>query len=118
MKSHSKTISHYGVKGMKWGVRRSQAELDRAAGRTPRRTRSTQSKKAKTLTDQQLRSRIERIQLERRYVDLTAGSSKLRSGSKFVLDLVAQSGKNIAISQITRRGNKAVDTLVASILNK
>ena len=26
-------LEHYGVKGMRWGVRRSQAELDRAAGR-------------------------------------------------------------------------------------
>ena len=27
-------LAHYGVKGMKWGVRRSQAQLDRAANRT------------------------------------------------------------------------------------
>lgn len=35
-------LEHYGVKGMKWGVRRSQAELDRAAGRKP--SKATQSK--------------------------------------------------------------------------
>jgi len=28
-------LAHYGVKGMKWGVRRDQRALDRAAGRTP-----------------------------------------------------------------------------------
>ena len=28
-------LEQYGVKGMKWGVRRSQAQLDRAAGRRP-----------------------------------------------------------------------------------
>ena len=34
------SIFHYGVKGMKWGVRRSQAQLDRAAGRRATRTKS------------------------------------------------------------------------------
>ncbi|MBQ8237921.1 MAG: hypothetical protein IJZ39_07235 [Oscillospiraceae bacterium] len=28
------SLKHYGVKGMRWGVRRTQAQLDRAAGRT------------------------------------------------------------------------------------
>lgn len=32
-------LAHYGVKGMKWGVRRSRAELDRAAGRTASATK-------------------------------------------------------------------------------
>ena len=31
--SLEEAIEHYGVKGMKWGVRRDQAVLDRAAGR-------------------------------------------------------------------------------------
>ena len=30
-------LAHYGVKGMKWGVRRSQTQLDRAANRTTSR---------------------------------------------------------------------------------
>ena len=30
-------LEQYGVKGMKWGVRRSQAQLDRAAGRKQKR---------------------------------------------------------------------------------
>jgi hypothetical protein len=38
-------LEHYGVKGMKWGVRRDQRSLDRAAGRTPR-TKSAQARKA------------------------------------------------------------------------
>lgn len=32
-------LKHYGVKGMKWGVRRSQRELDRAAGRRERKSK-------------------------------------------------------------------------------
>lgn len=34
-------LEHYGVKGMKWGVRRTQEQLDRAAGRPVRKSSSS-----------------------------------------------------------------------------
>ena len=37
-------LQHYGVKGMKWGVRRSQAQLDRNAGRKPSRRERRRSR--------------------------------------------------------------------------
>lgn len=39
-------IEHYGVPGMKWGVRRSQASLDRAAGRKPAKKKKVRSTRA------------------------------------------------------------------------
>lgn len=39
-------IEHHGVKGMKWGVRRSQASLDSAAGRKPTKKKKVQSTRA------------------------------------------------------------------------
>lgn len=39
-------IEHHGVKGMKWGVRRSQASLDRAAGRKPVKPKKVRSTRA------------------------------------------------------------------------
>jgi hypothetical protein len=44
--SLEEAIEHYGVKGMKWGVRRSRAELARAAGRELPRTRSSQARES------------------------------------------------------------------------
>jgi hypothetical protein len=42
--SLDEVLEHYGIKGMKWGVRRSQAELDRAAGRKPTRSEKKDAK--------------------------------------------------------------------------
>ena len=56
-------LAHFGVKGQKWGVRRSQKSLDRAAGRNENDPRF--------MSDAELRSRLSRMQMEKQYKDLT-----------------------------------------------
>ena len=69
-------LEQYGVKGMKWGVRRSQAQLDRAAGRTPSQKRRADNRKVKsernkayksirTMSDEELKSRLDRSKMEK-----------------------------------------------------
>lgn len=101
-------LAHYGVLGMKWGVRRSQAQLDRAAGRTTRRQARKDAKAAKkapkvnvksgsvssdareaasalaiareqgtqALTNEQLQSLNNRLNLEQNYSRLTTPDTK------------------------------------------
>lgn len=45
-----KFLEHYGVKGMKWGVRRTQEQLDRAAGRPVRKSSSSKDPKKANLS--------------------------------------------------------------------
>lgn len=82
-------ISHYGTKGMKWGIRRYQNKDGSltAAGRK-RYGRSEDSEKVKELrkkpvsamSNQELETVIRRMNLERQYRDLK--SSEINSGKK------------------------------------
>lgn len=70
------TIVHYGVKGMKWGIRRSRKDSEKQKTRGDREPehedykRAHDSKSAKTMSDAELRSRINRIQMEQQYSKL------------------------------------------------
>jgi len=76
-------LEHYGVKGMKWGVRRSDAELAKASSE-PKAPTSADSKAAsaaqakinksgtQSLSNQELQGLITRMNLERQYSTMTA----------------------------------------------
>lgn len=105
-------LYHHGIKGMKWGVRRTDAQLGHepvnlqktkkrveAAGTIVNETRNinnTASKKvqkkaqkqklseAKTMSDQELRERVNRLNMEQQYVrmsteQINAGRSNVSS---------------------------------------
>jgi len=77
----SRSLTHYGIKGMKWGVRRSDAQLARAQS-APKPTLSDDAKTAErlhnkvqtkgtgSLSNQEMRQFIERMNLERQYSQL------------------------------------------------
>lgn len=56
-------IYHYGVKGMKWGIRKNP---DRIGRKHPAK------KRASELSDEELQKQINRLNRERQYKDLTA----------------------------------------------
>lgn len=72
-------LAHHGVKGMKWGVRRSKTQLARAGGKKPRDSskeihedyKKAHSKKSvKTMSDAELRNRLNRLNMEQQYAKL------------------------------------------------
>lgn len=91
-----KSLAHYGVPGMKWGKRRSDAELSRAKGRAEDSADYTIAKSAKQSTNRQLSNAQlkkvnERLQLEKSYKELTnAGPArKIKAGTATVSAIVA-----------------------------
>lgn len=95
------TLVHYGIKGMKWGVRRTEAQLARARGKKEpsadakeKADRKNAVKNRRTMSTQEIQKRIERLKLEKQLKDLTADD--LSPGRKFVSDVLKTGGGRVA----------------------
>lgn len=68
-------LYHWGIKGQKWGVRRTEAQLARVRGKKQIEEhedyKNAHSKKSiKEMSNQELKSRNNRLQMEKQYKDL------------------------------------------------
>lgn len=98
-------LQHYGILGMKWGVRRTPAQLARARGETPKtdsgsnrtnagkstkssKVSSSSKKKLSEMSDAELQRQVNRLNLEKRYKELTP--KEVSKGQKFVNHVLNQ----------------------------
>lgn len=100
-------LEHYGVVGMKWGRRKSEARAERAAmAKAPASEESVKlqkvhvqakvQKSTKALTNKELETAIKRMQLEQQYSKLSGGMDKTRrqKAANFIHEMVTGAGKN------------------------
>lgn len=98
-------IEHFGVKGMKWGIRKD---------RRPSSSKSSKDYKKgeeKRLSDQELRARVNRLNMERQYRDLISKQnppSSMRRGVKAVGGILAGAGSKAIRDYLGKRVFKAV----------
>ena len=109
-------LYHHGIKGMRWGIRRSEAQLAAARGRKKNwsedaRTASEIKKKSvNKMSNAELKKVNERVRLEQEYSRLNPGA--ISKGWKFVAATAGVMGTTMALynngSQIINLGKKFV----------
>lgn len=100
-------LKHYGVPGMRWGVRKK-----RVASEDSIKTSNIRKKKIYEMTNQELQTANNRLQLERNYKQLTQRKSGIKKGiSAFIKTAGTISAVTAAAATYKKYGNKLIDNI-------
>lgn len=118
-------LMHHGIKGMRWGVRRTQAQLGHKPTSSSKsassksdssklskhkrlrknelKTAAPKKKKLSEMSEEEINKKIERMRLEKTYKQLISelNPQKTSKGKQFVLRVLEKSGENIATQLAT-----------------
>ncbi len=121
MEKNTEMLEHHGIKGQKWGVRRYQNKdgtrtaLGKKRESSPdekkKETRKADVKNRRTMSDADLKKRIERMKLEKEYKTLV--DEDTAPGKKYVSEILSAAGKKtltIAAAGALAYGVKAAMT--------
>lgn len=101
-------LAHYGVLGMKWGVRRRTPSADSA------HVKAIRKKKIKEMSNQDLKDANNRLQLEDQYRGL---SKKTSAGKRAVTAFVATAGTITAVTAAAKTYKKLGKSTIEAIGN-
>lgn len=116
----SNELCHFGIKGQKWGVRRYQnpdgtltpAGKRRYSNKHEDYSRAHSKKSVKSMSDVELRNRINRLQMEKQYGDMT---KKKSAGEKAIKKFVATAGTLASVTAAYHTYKKFADSAVGVI---
>ena len=86
-------IEHHGVKGQKWGIRNSRIRNARDHHSAKKAANAAREAHIKNLSDEEINKYIRRLELEKKYKDLS--SPQKTAGKKYAHELAQNSGKAV-----------------------
>lgn len=101
-----KSLYHYGIKGMRWGVRKSRSTKTDKQSDDYKKTKPLRKKKASELSNEELKALTTRLQLEKQFKDLN--KKDIAKGQKFVTDILKEVGKEVAKTALKTTINEAM----------
>ena len=120
----SEVLKHYGIKGMKWGVRRTPEQLGHATARkkpsgenkpakkaSAKKTPGKSARRSTSLSDEDLQRRINRLTMEKKYDELVEEQKKRNSG-------MLAKGKKIIYEGFEEFGKGLIKKGVAAMLDR
>ena len=107
-------LCHYGVLGMKWGQRKNKGSISNkyhksnTVGRKIKNVVKNRPKKVniKKLSDDELRDKIKRLEMEKRYRDLKR--DEVSAGRKLVGEILNNSAKRLGTSFLVGVGESTI----------
>lgn len=116
-------LAHFGVKGMKWGVRRNSAHKNKSIDKSPDAVRAEEARKKlgkkgdpSALTNQELQHLVTRMNLERQLMTLSNQTPKGpgATGAKIAQEILLNVGKQ----QLTKLASDTAAKQLAKAMAK
>lgn len=101
----SNSLEHFGVQGMKWGVRKRSAKEEKE-----RAKRFKAVNNRRTLSDEELKARIERLSAEKKLKQLT--EEDLTPGRAVAKRIMSDSGQTVLRKAATGAGTLLVGAVI------